>query len=403
MFHQFPFAMLASLPEPVLSVYLDANPVRHLNRSVSHGYLGWFAGEAKRLLSAAQTSEQNRLRTEIDRVERFLQEKPLGGRGFALFAGLGIWHMIPLPVEPENELHWGRPMLWQLAAIAHRHRPSCVVALDRSGARLFSSTFGEVMPLETREFRADASDWKQMQGYHSAERRAGMPHGAQHDLFERRTDAQYQRFLAETAQRLEATCEAQGLNQVLLIGPLRLTAAMARKLPPALRKRTVQVPHLWSEWEASSSVERIAEALTAFDAASQEQRVGELLNRGRSVVTGAEETLAMLQRGKLRALVAEESFDPVLRYCAACDIAGASSTQRCPRCRGALVNRTMHEVLPQLLIRYSCASEFLNGAPAQHLRALGSIGGWLRRRRSSTSPEAARQSAASAPLTAALA
>ncbi|MFP5228071.1 MAG: VLRF1 family aeRF1-type release factor [Acidobacteriota bacterium] len=376
----FPIADLASLPEPVFSVYLNTNPLRHLNRNADHGGLNWFHRQAKRLLASMDSTGTCSLTTEISRVAQFLERNPPDDRGVALFSGPGIWHVIRMPMEPENELHWGKPMLWQLTAIAQRHRPSCVAVIERSGVRLFSSR-GEVLtPMDTLEFHIEADQWKRMQAFHTAERKAGMPHGPQRDLFERRCDTQYLRFLAEAAQRLTHACEVHDLHQVLLLGPRRSTEILERGLPLVLRKQTAQVPHLWREWDSVASLTHVEEALLRFEAARRQQRVSELLNRGPSVVTGADETLAILQRGRLGRLMADESFDPVLRYCTRCDHASASSTQQCPRCSGDMVNLSLHAILPQLLIRCHCRSEFLSGEPAERLRRVGGIGGWLRQR-----------------------
>ncbi len=249
------------------------------------------------------------------------------------------------------------------------------------------------MPLNTLEFRIDPSHWKRMQAFHAAERKAGMPYGPQRDLFERRCDTHYLCFLGETAHRVAHVCEVYGLNRVLLLGPRRYTGIIEDKLSPFLRKQTVQIPHLWCEWNSSMSLTRVEETLCRFEAAYQERYLSELLNRGSSVVTGAEETLAMLQRGRLGFLFAEESFNPLLRYCKTCDHVSASSAQECPRCRGGIVDLTLHEILPQLLIRHHCESHFLSGRNAESLRSVGSIGGWLRQRQplSSAEPQLQRQ------------
>lgn len=395
----FPSAALASMLEPVLSVYLATNPLRHLNRNCDHGCSRWFGSHARQLLAAADSSEQIRLSRQIKRVQHFLKESIPEARGIALFAGPNTWHVIPLPSEPQNEIDWGKPKLWQLAAIAQSHRPWCIATVDRSGARLFSFQYGELTPLATLEFQVDPTQWKQMQGFHSAERHVGMAHGAQRDLFERRYDTQHYRFLSDVAHRLIHIAASHGLNQILLLGPGRSIGIIAQKLTPSLRKQTVQIPHFWHAWDSSISLSSVVEeALERFEANRQMQKIAELGERGRAIVTGPEETLAALQRGRLSLLMAEEGFNPILRYCTSCDHASAASVQECPRCQAAMVESTLHEVLPQLLIRHGCECEFVSGPAAERLRNLGGMGGWLRQKHILNAPRLSVQRQTSAPL-----
>lgn len=384
----FPLATLASLPDPVLTVYLDTNPLRRLNRNLEHGCIGWFSRNAKRLLAAADNSEYGNLSAAIKRVERFLGDNLPEEQGIVLFAGPHIWQPFHLPNEPENELHWGKPMLWQLAAMNNRHRPWCVVTVDRSGAHLFSFHLGELTQLDTMEFHLDPSHWKRMQAFHTGERQAGMSYGPQRDLFERRCDANFARFLGDVAHRITHASESLGLKQVLLFGPSRYTRIVEHDLPSTLRKQAIHKPHLWHGWNSSSlSASTLKEELRGFELDGQERHVGELLNGRRAVVTGSRETLAMLQRGRLGMLMVEEGFNPAVGCCTTCGYVSASCTLDCPHCQGTLASCNLHEILPELLVRHSCESEFLNGAAAQHLRAAGSIGGWLRQRQPITVPE----------------
>ncbi|MFP5234928.1 MAG: VLRF1 family aeRF1-type release factor [Acidobacteriota bacterium] len=377
----FPSASLASMPEPVLSVYLATNPLRHLNRNCDHGCSRWFDIHARQLLAASDSAAQDPLLRQIKRVQHFLKESIPEAPGIALFAGSDTWHVIPLPSEPENEIDWGKPRLWQLVTMAQSHRPWCIAKMDRSGARLFSFQNGDLIPLAALEFHVDPSHWKQMQAFHSAERNAGMAHGAQRDLFERRYDAQHDHFLCDVAQRLNRICASSGVNHVVLIGPSRSIGILEHKLTPLLRKQTIQIPHLRSGGDSSLSLSSVVEdALRRFEADQKAQKIGELGERGRGVVTGAEETLAMLQRGRLSLLMIEEDFNPVLGYCTTCDHASASPVQECPRCQEPMVERTLHEVLPQLLMRHRCESELVSGQSAERLHKMGGMGGWLRQK-----------------------
>lgn len=400
----YPFATLASIPGPVLTAYLATNPLRHLNRNCDHGCSRWFGSHAKQLLTATNVSEQDLLLRQIERVKQFLKESLPESRGVALFAGPDAWHVIPLPSEPENDIEWGEPKLWQLIAIAQRRQPWCIATVDGAGARLFSFQYAELTPMATMDFRVDPTHWKRLQGFHSGERQAGIAHGAQRDLFERRYETQYAHFLSDVAHQVLRTCESNGLNRILLLGPLRSIAAIEHKLPSSLRKQTVRIPHLWHGSHPMTSLSRMVEGiLQGFDVDRKVRKIMELGERGRAIVTGAEETLAMLQRGQLGLLMAEETFNPMLGYCSTCDHANASPMRNCPRCQRPVVQQSLHEILPQLLIRHGCESEFVSGQAADRLHKMGSMGGWLRQKHvvSASRPFVERQ--ARGPIAAAIA
>lgn len=400
----YPSATLASMPGPVLTVYLATNPLRHLNRNCDHGCSRWFGSHAKQLLTATDISEQDLLLRQIKRVKHFLKESLPESRGVALFAGPDAWHVIPLPSEPENDIAWGKPKLWQLIAIAQRHQPWCIATVDRSGARLFLFQYAELTPMATLEFHVDPTHWKRLQGFHSAERNVGMAHGAQRDLFERRYETQHARFLSEVAHRVLRTCESNGLNRILLLGPRRSIAAIEQKLPSSLRKQAVQIPHLWHGSDSMIALShRVEEILQGFEGDRKARKIMELGERGRAIVTGAEETLSMLQRGRLSLLIAEETFNPILGYCSTCDHANATSTSNCPRCQRPVVQQSMHEILPQLLIRHGCESEFVSGKAADRLHKMGSMGGWLRQKQILTASRPFVERQATVPTVAAVA
>lgn len=377
----FLFAILARLPEPVLSAYLNTNRLHYTNQPSGSSYLSWFHSQARQLVADCSISDRSDLSSQINRVERFLEHWPQEHRGLALFAGADAWQAIPLETEPVNELHWGKPMLWQLREISEKDLASCIVVVNMSGVHVFRCRYGRLTPLDSEQFQLDASQFKQMLGSHAAERSAGMSHGPQRDLYRRRRESHYRQFLSEITQRLTRVCEDQRPSWILLIGSLRYTRIIQSKLNSSLRSRVLQAPHAFQpEDDMRSFHTSIEDILHHAESTRKEQRVEELLMRSSGIVTGAEETLAELQRGRVASLIVCDDFNPVLRYCSGCGHLAASSLRECEHCNRNRSDVGLHEILPQFAILHSCDLELAHGAAAERLRNAGSIGGWLRSR-----------------------
>jgi hypothetical protein len=393
MFNTFPIQSLSLLPEPVLSVYLDTSPASHTNLPSAHSYRSWFRRESHSLLAALPESEAGLLRPHIHRIEELLLHQPQQRPGLALFAGDGVWEPIPLSVQPQNELHWGSPMLWQLLAIALHHPPACIAFLSGSGAQLFHSHPGELLPLESLAFQLDTSHWRRMESAHAAERGAGLPHGPQRDLFERRRRSQYLRFLTGVAQKIAQLCDTHSLSRVCLLGPARDTRAVQHKLPEPLRSMSFSIPHTPRSSNPSQSLPFIDDLRRKFEQTRAEKLVEDLLNRSSGMVTGTDETLVELQRGRLSSLLLAEDFNPSLQFCPACGHAAASPVKECALCHGAQTTASLHEILPRLAAAHSCRIELLQQRAASRFRPAGSIGGYLRGRASAAHPESAATAA----------
>lgn len=387
MLNTLPFPSLAQLPEPVLTVCLDTNHGLASNWGSPRAFLSWFQAAARQLLAGVAQADRPALAGQLDRVERFLREQPPPTyRGLALFAGPSVWHSIPLQVEPQNQLHWGKPLLWQLCTLADQYPPACIAVVDLSGVKIFGSRMGEITPLATADFHIDAAQWKKMEAVHAADNGIGFPHGAQRDLFERRRESQYLRFLSGAAQQIALACEAHGLTRIYLLGADRLTRPLERKLPRSLRAHATCIPHGCHGESPAEILLDAAVPLRSIESEHREQRVLELVNRARGTVTGPEETLAQLQRSRLRSLLVADDFNPILRYCPSCAHAAPSAVPECPHCRGEQMELTLHEILPQLLDRYSCELTVVREHAAERLRSVGGIGGWLCRRRHTPAP-----------------
>jgi hypothetical protein len=378
MINALELAILAQLPEPLLTVYLNTNPGLPSNCRSIPGYVAWLKTEAKNLRTHRGESKNSLLYQQILRVEKYLGTQRPEHTGVVIFAGPEVWQVIPLQVEPSNELHWGKPHLWQLNSIMGQHRPACAVVLDLSGARLYEYASGRLTQFAEQPFKIDVSHWRQKEREHMAKQGTRMPHGAQRDLFEHRFEAEYVHLLRDVAKAIAAYCDAHSIDEVYLLGSDRLTKQVQLGLPQRLREQVALIAHVSTEEPAADIEARIEARLKEYEKSRKEHNIDDLLNRPRGIVTGVEQTLNQLQRGHLASLVLVEGLNPVLHHCGSCGLTTASASQRCPTCDGIQTVTTLHEMLPMLLIRHSCEMELVEGVAASHLQTAGGIGGRLR-------------------------
>ena len=373
------FAALAQLPEPLLTVYLNTNPGLPSNCRSVPGYVAWLKTEAKALLARSGELSKSPLHTQIQRIEQYLDEQRPGYAGVVIFAGPSVWQVIPLHVEPSNQIHWGRPYLWQLNCLAERFKPACAVVMDLSGARFYACTLGKLTQFAEQEFKVDVSQWKQKERAHMAKQGTRMPHGAQRDLYQRRVDSEYVHLLREVAKTVAAYCDAHSIHHAYLLGTSRLTNQVQRLLPQRLSEQVTRIAHVSPAEPAARTQARIESKLQEYETDRKEQVIEELLNRPPGIVTGVDPTLNQLQRGLLASLVLVEGLNPVLHQCEKCELVTTSASSRCPACDASQTGTTLHEMLPALLIRHECRMEIVEGRAAIRLQTAGGIGGRLRR------------------------
>jgi hypothetical protein len=378
---QFPtsarLSTLSQLPPPLLTVYLDTNPKRQENLRQTPAYSSWLKTEGKSVLANVLPAEQHSFREQLARVERFLTGKARHQRGLLIFAGSATWEEIPLPVDLENELHWGKPALSQLQTISDKEKPGCVVAIDRAGARFLRYQFGEINELGQSEFNFNVRQWKRKDYGHSGAP-AKLSHGAQRDAFNRRMEAQYQHLYGLVAKQTNKFCTKEQLAWTLLIGSPRMVEPLRQAFRPELRRNIglleedlARIPFAELKAHVASNVER-------WMAERTERRVSELLNGDGRTVVGLDETLAQLQNGRISTLLMTQAFDADLRQCAKCGLVNRSADPVCSSCGSERQPVRLREILPTIARRQETTTEIVGGAAATNLEKAGGIGGWLR-------------------------
>lgn len=368
---------LSQLPQPLLTAYLDTNPAKPSNRGLVRAYLTWLKKEANSIAQSVPPAEQELFREQLRRTEEFLRDRTPQERGIVIFAGSAIWEVVSLQLEVENELRWGKPAVSQLLWLVDEHRPYCIVVVDRAGARFFRYQLGEMIELEEKKFRIDISQWKKKDLGHVAHPRIRKTRGSQRDTFEHRIDARYARLCAETAELATRLCEKQGLTALFLVGSDRLIEPIEAEFPREFRRRVVLIPEGLARMSSPQLEQRLEAKIADWEREHESTLVIALLGNDHGAVVGIDETLAQLQKGKIRSLLLVRDLDASLRQCVKCGWTDRSADPVCSVCGGERRAVTLRDVLPELAWSSKASVEVVSGEAAKRLKEAGGMGAWL--------------------------
>jgi peptide subunit release factor 1 (eRF1) len=172
------------------------------------------------------------------------------------------------------------------------------VVIDRAHARFFEVT--KRGAAELADFRSPAMRGKR---FHSD--RQGGPGWGEREYHGRIREEEH-RHLAGVVEHLVQLDRARPADGLLLSGPGPATAALAKRLPPALADRVIGVTHLTPQDATPAGVARAADSARAEHRRMVEAELVRIMEHGlgRGLATnGARETLRALARGQVRTLM----------------------------------------------------------------------------------------------------
>ncbi len=374
---------LAQLTPPVLTAYVDTKPRQRSSRGDALAYMPWLKKEAK-ILTKTENVRPGDLGTygaQVARVEEFLRDRTPREKGLLILAGSDTWELVPLERQVENELHWGRPALGQLFWILSENKPYCIVVVDRTGARFFRHSLGEMAQSGKMKFTINISQWKKKEMGHVTGQSVKKTRGSQRDTHRHRMDAQYARLCRDVEERAKSLCEKNRCTAIFLVGSDRLTKAIEAEFPKQFGRPIVTIEEDFGKFSPSDLQKRLEPRIADWENRRQLALVYALLGDERKAVVGLDETLVLFQKGKIRNLVVAHNLNESLRQCSECDWMDRSSDPVCPQCgRERFVIIHLRDVLPELAWKTQTDVEVVAGEAAMKLNESGGIGGWLRGR-----------------------
>jgi len=367
---------LAALAKPVLTVYLDADQAKQINRGLKPGYLIRMESQAKAIVQIVSPDEQELFRKQLQRIEDYLEKQPPRCRGVVIFAGRDSWGFVPLRVEVEDEMHWGAPALTQLVWLLDEHKRYGVVVPGRKRARFFLYWLGEVRQLQEKEFRLEPSKEKEMGPV--ARPGVRLSRGTNRDVFEHHLTAEYAHYDQQIAERIERWFTAEQLESVFLVGLAQMVKAIRKEVSPTLVEKIVLVEQDLGWVSRTELLDRIEPAIVSHKQKCETASVEAMLGGSRNVVLGVDEALVQLQQGKIRRVVVKKGLNGSLQQCLKCSWVDRTSDPVCPACGDRRKEVALRDVLPELARRYNASLEIVSGESARKLQERGGMGAWLR-------------------------
>lgn len=378
MFDEKTILRLSQLQEPLLTAYIQTNPVRTSGRGRVDPGLTWLNSAGKAMLQEVPSPEQGLFLLELSRVEEFLRDRRPKEKGLVIFAGPRTWDVVPLQLELENELHWGKPSLAPLLWLAGEHPAYGVFVVDRTGARLFKYWQGEMAELMEKKFSVDMTQWKKKELGHAIPMGVQKARGSQSDVLRRRMNPQYRRLSRETAQEVEKFYKKEGLEALFLVGSLRLTEPIQAELSHEMREQSVLIDEDFGRLSSSELRQRMGLRIAMWKLEHASEQVTYLLGTHRGSIAEFDETLSRLQKGEIKSVVTALGLNCRLHTCDECGLTDRSADPVCPGCGGKRRTTMLRDVLPELARKHGADLQVVEGEGAERLRQKGGMGGWVR-------------------------
>ncbi len=355
---------------PVLSMYLDVNPANQSNQGKA------YILRAREALEATHTPPEVRKKV-LGALEQDLPQS----RSRVIFATAGWMEIydlqVDLPLVQGVEAHWGEPYLTPILYVLDEYDRVGVVYLDSEKWRVFEVYLGEIEELPGAFRAVPTQEWNQLTQDSQGRRysQGGIHRAAANtDRFERRLDAWTHRFYKRLAGLLEQTMNERNIQRLVLIGPKPQVQEFRELLPRRLRERVLAtLPSLPSPLIQTGEVLKLVEGvLEPLERERENRLLDELVERG---VAGLDQTLELLQQGRLHLLVAP--WKPQGKaYRAPDGWVGGSMEGAVAHGAGRIEDVELKQVLPELAAAYGTRLEFVRGSAEERLhRALGGLAG----------------------------
>ena len=371
---------LPRLTPPVLTAYLDTNPANARNQGHPPGYIIYLKSRGKIIGARAPKSEQKLFQEQLKRVEEYLRHHPPRSRGQLVVAGPQVWEVLPLQVDVDDELHWGRPSLTQLLWLLDEHQPCGVVQADRSGARFFRFWMGEAEEQAAAAFKVDTTQWRRKDLLPPSHPGNQKTRGSQRDVFEQRIEAQYAKFYRDAAERIRQWAEREKLNPVFVVGPNEVVEPVWAEMPKPIQERAAMIKGDTSRLSLADLQARLEPEIARWKRETELKLVEKMIGSSNGVraVIGLDETLAQVQLGGTRQLVVARGLGGKVKQCAKCGWVDRSADRECASCGGERRLVALRAVVPELARKYGVPVEVVAGEAGRKLRESGGIGAWLR-------------------------
>jgi peptide chain release factor subunit 1 len=361
-------------PGRVLSVYLDVDQSKaaNLNRNFETAFETKVQAIERTFEEEYEARDFNEC---VIQVRNLLSKYEPRARGVVVFArssGGPAWFR-ELNIPLVTDIRWGNTAyVQQFLEVLDEFQTYGVVVLDRSRARIFTVTLGNIQK------HSDIFSLGAVRHIKTT----GTDHLHSQSRFQRKADQHSFAHLKCVVELLKQIAKSSGFERLVLAGSTEATSDLFRLLPKPLRSRVVasavisaNAPEKMILDEVASIAHKaersheIKEAETLITAAAKEVKA----------VTSLPETLKALNQKNVRELVYAEGFAESGGVCQECHAVFPSPTMNCEFC--GLPVKLADDLIDAaigLALAEGSRIEQLRGKAAEKLRAAGGIGAFLR-------------------------
>jgi peptide chain release factor subunit 1 len=354
---------------PVLSAYLDLDPVRQARRS----YRIVFEDLVREARERLDESRRAALSREAARVQTWLETEQPHGKGLALFAcePLGLWqvHFFQVPVRDYLAFE-PRPDVAPLLELFDDYERYAVALVDKRHARLFTVFAGEIE--ESVAFE-DFVPGKHDEGALSQAN------------FQRHHEAHVYRHLKRVAQSLAERLRHRRFDRLILAGPEEATSELKRLLPRPLAQRVAAVIPAEVAANTAEILQKTLEVERNVERAVEQRLLDELLEiagGGDRAACGVEPTLTALWLGDVQTLVVADGTSFAGSECSNCGKLEPRALVTCPACGESMraAQNLVHRCMARALEQHGSVEVVHDEAARRLQQAGGGMGALLRYR-----------------------
>ena len=289
---------------PVISLYLNT-------QADQHGRDNFDSFVRKEFKAKSQTfpvRSPARLSFDKDaaRINAYLEELRPSANGVAIFACAGAGDFfeafeLDAPIDNHRLYVYHQPHLYPLARLSDQYPRYAALIADTNSARIYVFGIGKKL----REDVVQNQRWAQtryqrhIENYYLGQQFAAR--GGE-SRYQRHIENYYLRHAKEVVDALDKAVREEGIKQIVLAGDEVMLPVLREQFSPYLRDKVIDILRLDITTPEHEVAKQTLEALRAYDAKTDIERVERLMDEYRSgglAVVGVHDTLAALSIGQV--------------------------------------------------------------------------------------------------------
>jgi len=301
---------------PVISLYLNT-------QADQHGRDNFDSFVRKELKVKSQTfSLRSPARLSFDkdseRIKAYLEKLRPSANGVAIFACAGaddFFEIVELdaPIDSHRLYIYHQPHLYPLARLSDQYPRYAALIADTNSARIYVFGIGKKLREDVVQNRGwvQARYQRHIENSYLGDRLAAR--GGE-SRYERHIENYYLHHAKEVVDALDNAVREEGIEQIVLAGDEVILPLLREQFPPYLKDKVIDILRLDITTPEHEVARRTLEALRVYDAKTDIERVGRLMDEYRSgglAVIGVHDTLAALSVGQVDELYVSARLEEI--------------------------------------------------------------------------------------------